>query len=504
MVSPVRLYNTLSQSLEPLEPLEPGHVRIYLCGLTTYDHAHLGHARTNSTFDVLVRFLRARGLRVTFVRNVTDVDDKILHRAAELCEDPLTFSARMAHVNDGELKCVGCLVPDHEPRVSGHLDDIVRLIEALIARDAAYVVDTGDVYFAVRGFAEYGKLSHRNVDDLRVGARVEADDRKRDPLDFALWKASGDQTWGWPSPWGRGRPGWHIECSAMAARYLGEHFDIHGGGMDLIFPHHENEIAQSEAVWGAPFAKLWMHAGFLNVDTEKMSKSLGNFVTIRDVLATNDPEAIRYFFLGAHYRGPIDFDVERRGERVVFPGLDEAEARVDYLYGACDALTRIAGNAEPEVSDVIPGVASVIRNAEARVLSALAKDLNTPVALAVLGDLAKAANELALQVGKLKKDPKRYEGAVRLAAAGLEVFRRCTTPLGLMQVASDVYVARTRGRRLAQRGLDAASIDAKVEERTRARTQKDFARSDAIRAELTELGVELLDFGGVTGWKIPL
>src|SRR5262249_19107040 len=279
-----------------------------VCGVTTYDLAHAGHGRTYTTFDVLCRHLRARGYKVTFVRNVTDVDDKIMKRAKEVGEDPLTLSSRFSDLCDDQLRAFGCADPAHEPRVSTHIPEIIALIEALVTKGHAYPGKTEkgtDVYFAVRSFPPYGQLSHRKIDDLMSGARVEVGEVKRDPLDFALWKGEPETELGWPSPWGRGRPGGHIECSAMAQKYLGQHFDIHCGGMELIFPHHENEIAQAEAVWGPPFSKVWLHGGFLTVDNEKMAKSLGNFVTLADVLARNDPEAFRYFCLGTHYRGPL-------------------------------------------------------------------------------------------------------------------------------------------------------------------------------------------------------
>jgi cysteinyl-tRNA synthetase len=505
--SAVRLYNTLTQKLELLEPLEPGHVRVYVCGLTTYDHAHAGHARTFVTFDVLVRFLRARGYRVTYVRNVTDVDDKILKRALERNEPPLELSARMAAINADELRACGCLDPDSEPRVSQSVTQIVALIERLIAEDAAYVAPTNkgnDVYFAVRAFPGYGKLSHRNVDDLFSGARVDPGDKKRDPLDFALWKAGGGESLGWESPWGRGRPGWHIECSAMAAAALSPHFDLHGGGMDLIFPHHENEIAQSEAAWGGPFARIWMHSGFLNVDTEKMSKSLGNFVTIEQMLERNDGEAVRYFMLGAHYHGPIEFELEKLADgRVVFPGLDEAERRVEYLYATRGALSVAADGAAPAASGESPR-AKAVRDAAERVLAALDNDLNTSVALSVVSELARLANEIVVEVPKLKKDPKAQGVARALASAAVVALDACCQPMGLMQATPGDFVRRTRTRRLKVRGLDAAEIEAKVAERNEARAAKDFARSDAIRAELTATGIELQDApgGGGTSWKV--
>jgi cysteinyl-tRNA synthetase len=503
----VRLYNTMTQRVEPLEPLEPGHVRVYVCGLTTYDHAHAGHARTFVAFDVLVRFLRARGYRVTYVRNVTDVDDKILKRAVERGEPPLALSERMSRVNADELRACGCLDPDAEPKVSESVPSIVALIQELIAREAAYVAQTPkgrDVYFAVRAFPGYGKLSHRNVDDLMSGARVDPGEAKRDPLDFALWKSSGDSDFGWDSPWGKGRPGWHIECSAMAADALTPHFDVHGGGMDLIFPHHENEIAQSEACWGEPFARLWMHSGFVNVDAEKMSKSLGNFVTIVQILERNDGEALRYFLLGAHYRVPIDFDLEKRDDgRIVFPGVDEAERRVDYLYATRETLIATAAGAKAALEGDTP-TAKTVGGALERVLAALDNDLNTSVALSVLAELAPAANEIALQAAKAKKDPRALAKLQSLAAAALEAIDACCRPMGLLQTPASIFFARTQNRRLQLRGLEATTVEAKVRDRAAARTAKDFTKADTLRAELTTMGIEIQDVPGAdkTHWRV--
>jgi cysteinyl-tRNA synthetase len=505
----VRLYNTMTQRVEPLEPAEPGHVRLYVCGLTTYDHAHAGHARTFITFDMLVRFLRTRGYEVTYVRNVTDVDDKILKRAAERGEAPLALSRRMSDVNSAELAAVGCMKPDLEPRVSDSIPEIVALVKDLVDKGAAYVAKTdkgNDVYFAVRAFPGYGKLSHRNLDDLQAGARVEVGEIKRDPMDFALWKAAEGEGLGWDSPWGKGRPGWHIECSAMSAKALSPHFDVHGGGMDLIFPHHENEIAQSEACWGEPFAKLWMHGGFLNVDAEKMSKSLGNFVTIQQVLDRNDGEALRYFLLGAHYRGPVNFDLEKLADgRVVFPSVDEAERRVEYLYVTREALLVAAGTARAGAEGPAND-AKVIRHASQHVLAALDNDLNTSVALSVIAELAKVANEVVMRIGKLKKDPPTLLVQQGLAAAALEALEACCKPLGLMQQTSADFFARARARRLQLRGLVEAQIEAKVKEREGARAAKDFARGDAIRAELAAMGIELQDVpgGGGTNWRVSI
>jgi len=511
----IRLYNTLTQKLETFETRVPKTASVYVCGMTTYDLAHAGHGRTFTTFDVLVRYLEARGYHVNHVRNVTDVDDKILRRAQERKVEPLALSAEMSKLANADLRALGCAPPDQEPRVSEHIPEIIALIEALIEKGAAYAAATPkgtDVYFAVRHFEDYGKLSHRHVDDLLAGARIEVGDIKRDPLDFALWKGESEDGWGWASPWGKGRPGWHIECSAMAERYLGKHFDIHCGGMDLVFPHHENEIAQAEAVWGPPFARYWLHAGFLNVDSEKMSKSLGNFVTIRDVLERNDPEAFRYYALGTHYRGPLSFDLEKREDgRVVFPGLDEAERRVDYMYITRDSLATAieaakADGAGPPASaprtERFKSESKIVAQAPEKVLAALDKDLNTPVALAELGELCKTANELVKQITKLKKDPAAQAQACSLAEKAIASLERACAPLGLLQASGAEYEARTQARRLKLRGLDAHAIEAKVAERTHARVSKDWKRADELRAELHALGVEVLDAGDASRWRV--
>ncbi len=509
---PVRLYNTLTQKIEDFVPATPGKVKLYVCGITTYDLAHAGHGRTYTTFDVLVRFLRARGYTVEHCQNVTDVDDKIVKRAKERGEHPLELSRRMDELAREHLRAIGCLEPTVMPRVSTTIDGIIEFTQALIEKGHAYVAETPlgkDVYYSVRSFPGYGKLSRRNLDELRAGASERlaegATDVKKDPLDFALWKAVGPDAFGFDSPWGKGRPGWHIECSAMAFKELGEQIDIHGGGMDLVFPHHENEIAQSEARTGKPFARYWMHGGFLEIDSEKMAKSLGNFVTIKDVLEKNDPEAYRYFILGTHYRGPLSFDVTKHPDgRVTFPGLDEAERRMDYLYATRDALVALAGDIEPGMPNILQGQAKIVAEAKEKVLEALDRDLNTPVALSVLAELGKAANEIVSQAAKMKKDPAKYEAVRKLAASAVRALADACAPLGLMQASSEDYWARTKERRLRLRGLDAATIDAKVAERSEARKAKDFSRADAIRKELTDLGVEIFDAGETSTWKIGI
>ncbi len=510
----IRLYNTLTRSSEVLTPLEPGHVRMYLCGLTTYDHAHAGHARTNVSFDVLVRHMRARGLRVTFVRNVTDVDDKIVKRAAELGEAPLELSARMNSICRAELASVGCGLPDAEPKVSESIGDIVSVIEKLISKGQAYAAETAkgrDVYFRVSSFADYGKLSGRKLDELKEGARVEVGEFKEQAADFALWKGCGEGEWGFESPWGKGRPGWHIECSAMAHTHLGAEFDIHAGGMDLMFPHHENEIAQSEGAFGGQLARIWCHAGFLDVDGEKMSKSLGNFVTIKQVLERNDAEAFRLFLLGAHYRGPLNFDVEtdesRGFKRVYFPGVDECEKRVEYMYMVVAQLLAAAGSAKPEILPRIVkqelGFKKLMDGLQERVLAELDQDLNTVGAIREIGEAVKAASELLVK--ELKQYKKDDGVRAELPAAygyAAQKIRAAAAALGLLQDGPGAFEARTQTKRLANRQLDAATLSAKVDERKAARDAKDFARADAVRAELEAMGVDLFDGPNGTTWRV--
>ena len=419
----------------------------------------------------------------------------------------------MTAIYQQEMTSCGCLAPTHEPRVSDHLPEIVSLIQKLIENGNAYALEVGDgkkdVYFAVRSFPSYGKLSRRKIDDLLVGARVERDELKRDPLDFALWKGAAPAEWAWDSPWGRGRPGWHIECSAMAGKYLHHGFDVHTGGMDLVFPHHENEIAQSEASepGAGDYVRCWMHNGFVNVDKEKMSKSLGNFVTVRDVLARNDPEGFRWFLLAAHYRGPIQFDTEQLADgRVVFPGVDEAERRVDYLFATVERLTELtrAGLTAPaKLPAELQKYKSELESAEAQAEAALDDDLNTPVALAALGEMTRVGNEAVMLAQKKKKDASFVGAAGVLGRLTLLSIARLTSQLGLMNVKPAAYAARVRERRLSLRKLSASSIEQQLAERVEARKAKDFARSDAIRDELLALGVAISDgLDGSSSWVI--
>ncbi len=509
----LRIYNTLTRNAEPLSLRTPGEATIYCCGPTVYDVPHAGHARAAIAPDLLVRRLKHQGIKVTFVRNITDVDDKILERAKKNGESPLDLAQRMAAIYQQEMASCGCLAPTHEPRVSETVPEIIELIQTLIANESAYVLDMGggkqDVYFAVRSFPGYGKLSRRKIDDLQAGARVERDDHKRDPLDFALWKGASADEWAWDSPWGRGRPGWHIECSAMAEKHLQHGFDVHGGGMDLIFPHHENEIAQSEAA--APgkgdYARCWMHNGFVNVDKEKMSKSLGNFVTVRDVLSRNDAEGFRWFLLAAHYRGPIQFDTEQLPDgRVIFPGVDEAERRVDYLFATIERLSELTRTGAAAPAKLPPELQKLKAELEAATTqgdAALDDDLNTPVALAALGDMMRIGNETSTLAQKRKKDANFVAAAGVLAEHVASAIQQLAQQLGLLGVSPEVYAARVKERRLALRRLSAASIEQKLVERADARKAKDFARSDAIRDELLALGVAISDTAdGRSNWTI--
>jgi cysteinyl-tRNA synthetase len=511
MASFPRLYNTLTRTTEELSP-KGDRVRIYCCGPTVYDVPHAGHARAALAPDLLVRRLRNQGHEVTYVRNITDVDDKILARAQQNGEEPLELSRRMALVYQEQMREVGCLQPDHEPRVSDNLPQIFELIAKLLQNGSAYAIEPEpgrkDVYFSVRSFAEYGKLSRRRIDDLLSGARVEKDSDKHDPLDFALWKSCATDEWGWQSPWGRGRPGWHIECSAMCNHYLGHGFDVHAGGMDLIFPHHENEVAQSEAAHPGegPLAKLWMHNGFVNVDKEKMSKSLGNFVTVRDVLERNDAEGFRWFLLGAQYRGPLQFDTEQLASgRGVFPGVDEAERRVDYVYGALQRLRELVSLGLTSPGKLPPELVSFrerIQKAEAAAEASLDDDLNTPVTLAALGEMAQTANEVCDLAKKRKKDAVFQGASSVFARTALTAIGKLGRDLGLLHATPEEYFQRVQARRMTLRGLTSAGIEAKVTGRAEARKNKDFAAGDAIRDELLALGVTLCDTPTATEWSI--
>ncbi|MET0387672.1 MAG: cysteine--tRNA ligase [Polyangiales bacterium] len=493
-----RFHDTLSDRLIPLQPVEPGHVRLYVCGPTVYDHPHLGHMRSCIVYDVLVRHLRESGLRVTHVRNITDIDDKIVKRAAESGEDIGTLAERYTASYREATRRLFCVAPTHEPKVTDHLDEVRALVGRLIERGVAYE-SNGDVYYSVSSFAEYGKLSHRKLSDLEAGASGRVADeearRKRHPADFALWKGT-DQAPSWPSPWGPGRPGWHIECSAMCLAKLGESCDVHGGGLDLVFPHHENEIAQSESATGRPLAGLWMHNGFIEVNKEKMSKSLGNFFTVAECFRVVEPEALRYFTLTTHYRAPLHLEwVESgTGEVTSFPQIEECERRVEYLYST---QQRLAAFPEARVDPQNDRVEPELLSFKKRLSEVLDDDLNMPQALSVVADFLKRVNE-AIDVASRKQN--------RLGRATREQMRASFAVLGrVLGLGLDdapAFLARVRARRAQALGLRESDVEQKIADRIAARKTRDFARADAIRDELLGLGIELMDEGDRTHWRV--
>jgi len=467
----LKIYNTLTRTKEPLQPIEAGTVRMYVCGMTVYDYCHLGHARVLVVFDVVARYLRAAGYRLTYVRNITDIDDKIINRANELGVGTHELTARFIAAMHEDASVLGVLPPDLEPRATESIPEIVAMIDALVAKGYAYRATTGDVLYRVARFADYGRLSGKQLSELRAGERVAVDAAKEDPLDFVLWKAAKPGEPSWDSPWGLGRPGWHIECSAMSTACLGHHFDIHGGGMDLQFPHHENEIAQSEAATGEPFVNVWMHNGFVRVDDEKMSKSLGNFSTVREVLEQYRPEEVRYFILSSHYRSPLNYSDAQLGQ---------ARGALTRLYTALrDAPAPAAGAAPVTVSDAY---------AE-HFHAAMQDDFNTPEALAVLFDLARELNRARLDTP---------EHAVGLAAT----MRELGATLGLRQDPPDSYLRAVPGATgTAGGGLSDAKVEALLAARAEARVARDWAEADAIRDQLRAQGVELEDGAAGTRWR---
>jgi cysteinyl-tRNA synthetase len=469
------IYNTLTRRVEPLTPLTPGRVGMYVCGMTVYDYCHLGHARAFLGFDIVQRWLRASGYQVTYVRNITDVDDKIIRRAAENGETPTALSERFITAMQEDFGALGMQAPDLEPCATQFIPQMLDIVGLLERKGLAYAAEDGDVNFAVRKFAGYGKLSGRSLDDLRAGERVAVGEAKRDPLDFVLWKHARPGEPQWDSPWGPGRPGWHIECSAMASHTLGRHFDIHGGGPDLVFPHHENEIAQSEGAFEQPFANIWMHCGALRVGDDKMSKSLGNFRTIREALRDHDAEVLRFFLIRTHYRSQISFAPDMIGE---------AKVALTRLYRALDEVPPAPG-----------GVDWAEPNAQ-RFKAAMDDDFNTAAAISVLFDLAGEVNRT-----------KATEAARQLKALG--------GVLGLLERDPREFLhgQPVQGQPGAVEGGDTASfgvrvkpleadIDARIEARTAAKKAKDFAEADRIRNELLAQGIVLEDKpGGVTVWR---
>ena len=476
------VFNSMGNRKEPFVPLVPGKVGIYMCGVTVYDLCHIGHARANVAFDIIIRYLRYSGYDVTYIRNFTDIDDKIIKRAWEEGSDYLTVSEKYIKAFHEDFDRMGLLRPDVEPKATEYIKEIIDLVADLVRKGKAYEVE-GDVYYSIKGFSGYGKLSGKNIEDLVSGARVGVDDRKSDPLDFALWKASKPGEPAWDSPWGPGRPGWHIECSAMSMKHLGETFDIHGGGKDLIFPHHENEIAQSEAATGKPFARYWLHNGFVNIDNEKMSKSLGNFFTLRDVLARVKPEVLRFFFASSHYRSPIDYSDQ---------SIAEAKAGLDRLYRvkekaqSCLAAGTVAASL-PEGEEFL-----ALTDAPKRFADAMDDDFNTAAALGRLFDAVRALNRIA------PGDPLAEREQAGRFLAGYAVIEPLFAVLGLLVSPADAYFKELPA---AEGRMPEAEIVARIEARKAARANKNYAEADRVRKELEAAGVLLEDGKGGTTWK---
>jgi cysteinyl-tRNA synthetase len=460
----LHIYNSLSRDKVPFTPIDPENVRLYVCGMTVYDLCHLGHARVLVVFDVVNRYLR--GIygddKVTYVRNITDIDDKIIARANEKGEAFSDLTARFIEEMNRDADALGVRRPDLEPRATTYMQQIIDMINELIARGHAYAADNGDVYYDVSSFEGYGALSGKHLEDLRAGARVEVDEAKADPLDFVLWKAAKSGEPCWDSPWGKGRPGWHIECSAMSTHCLGHHFDIHGGGMDLQFPHHENEIAQSEGATGEKFVNVWMHNGFVRIDDEKMSKSLGNFFTVREILALYTPEVVRYFILNSHYRSPLNYSDAQ---------LDSARAALDSYY------TTLRG--------LVPDTAAGGGEYEQRFRKAMDDDFSTPEALAVLADLRHAINRA------------RAAEDLDAAQAYAGVLVRLGGLLGVLQADPEAWLTGA----VSDDALDAQTIEAMIAQRNAARAEKNWAEADRIRDELKAQGVIIEDAAGVTSWR---
>lgn len=467
----MRLHNTLSGRLEEFVPLVAGKVGMYVCGVTVYDRSHIGHARALVTFDVLFRYLRFLGYDVTFVRNFTDVDDKIINRAQQAGISALDLAEANIRSFAEDVKAVGCLPPTIEPRATEHIDGMIALIEQLIGKGLAYRAD-GDVYYAVDKFPDYGKLAKRKLDDMIAGARVEVDERKHHPMDFALWKASKPGEPWWDSPWGKGRPGWHIECSVMSTKFLGQPFDIHGGGTDLIFPHHENEIAQSEGAASCPFSRYWVHNGMVNIGAEKMSKSLGNFMTVQEAAARVGGEAVRLFVIGTHYRSPLEFSPER---------LDESGRALTRLYetlARADAAVQVAPNTQPDgaVMDEFRG--------------AMDDDMNTARAVGVVFETVRTINRLL--------DENQPVAVTSLRRAVTEV----ASVLGIGGQEPRTVLERAKRDHLADADIDSAEIERCIADRNAARKARDFKQADAIRADLKTRGIVLEDTPSGTVWKV--
>jgi cysteinyl-tRNA synthetase len=487
----LRVYNTLSGKKEEFQPLVPNKVGMYVCGVTVYDYCHIGHARANIVFDIVYRYLQYSNYDVTYVRNYTDVDDKIIARANERGITSQALAEEFIEAFDEDMAALGLRKPTHEPKATEHIAQIITLVEGLIAKGMAYE-SAGDVYYSVEKFPSYLKLSKRNMEEMQAGARIAPGELKRNPMDFALWKTAKPGEPSWESPWGAGRPGWHIECSAMSSALLGETFDIHGGGRDLIFPHHENEIAQSEGSSGKSFVKYWMHNGFVNVNQEKMSKSLGNFFTIRDILKSYDAEVVRFFILTAHYRSPIDFsDQNLEDARIGLTRFYEALAHLDKALATADKNAP-----RGDVPEALIDPVARLTQLEERFRSAMDDDFNTALAIGHMFDAVRAINRVLAEANTL-------QGCLQdILGRGRDDLLRLGDVLGLFISEPSAWLSRSAQEGLSESGLSVEEIESLIAERREARANKDFSRSDQIRDDLASKGIQLLDGPEGTTWKM--
>jgi cysteinyl-tRNA synthetase len=485
---PIKIYNTLTRKKELLIPIEPNHIKLYVCGITSYDYCHIGHARSALAFDMIVRYLRYRGYKVTYVRNFTDIDDKIINRAAEQNTTPEELANRFINEFYIDMDALGIDRPTIEPKATNHIQEMINLITELITSGKAYQ-SGGDVFYSVNSFPEYGKLSGRNTEDMQAGARISVNEQKHNPMDFVLWKSSkpGEPTW--DSPWGPGRPGWHIECSAMSRKYLGTTFDIHGGGQDLIFPHHENEVAQSEGANNMPFVTTWIHHGFVTIRDEKMSKSLGNFLTIRDIRNQYHPEVIRFFIFSTHYRNPLDFSEA---------AMQDASAGLDRLYNCVHAIDGLTMEGDPTAPSVIGKKDKIkLTSMEERYQQAMDNDFNTAQAQAILFDTAKVMNKIERQ---LPKTPCCDD--ITLLKDSLVLFKKLAAIMGLLQENAADFLKKKKNALLQTLDIDESAIITLIKERDEARNSRNWSRSDEIRDLLLAKNIELKDGPTGTTWEV--
>ncbi|EKD39329.1 MAG: hypothetical protein ACD_75C00439G0007 [uncultured bacterium] len=485
----IRIHNTLSGQKEILQTIEPGHVKLYVCGITSYDYCHIGHARSALAFDMIVNYLKYRGYKVTYVRNFTDIDDKIIARAKEQQTSSEELAARFINEFYVDMDRLGINRPDIEPKATEHITEMIDLIGELVGKGKAYP-SGNDVYYVVDSFPGYGKLSKRNPADMQAGARISVNEQKRNPMDFVLWKGSkpGEPTWA--SPWGPGRPGWHIECSAMSRKYLGETFDIHGGGQDLIFPHHENEIAQSEGANGKPFATTWIHHGFVTIRDEKMSKSLGNFLTIRDILSHYHPEILRFFIFSTHYRNPLDFSES---------AMQDATAGLERLYECLAAVDRLdSGKRDSALPSVLTeNDLRQLKGMETRFQQAMDNDFNTAQAQGVFFDTVKSINRICR---KLPATPSA--GDIQFLKNGAETLRKLADIMGILREDANTFLAAGKNKKISEGGLNVAAIETLIAERYECRLAKNWARGDEIRDLLLAQNIELKDGPAGTTWSV--